>query len=155
MMKTVLTKRGDVKAVRIAGTTISALLPGDIMKDALIEVGIATVDPGCETEWTDGRGPFIHTGEEFWFVLEGELEARVGDELYYLKEGDLLYFDGMKPHTYKNIGKTRVKVFQGCSPPEGVRVDYYEHLSPAQWQEAIERRSKYEKIRIGITRRYE
>jgi len=154
-MKTVFMKKGDAKATRIAGTTISALLPEDIMKDALIEVGITTVEPGCETEWTDGRGPFIHTGEEFWFVLEGELEARVGGEFYHLKEGDFLYFDGMKPHMYKNTGKTQVKVFQGCSPPEGVRVDYYEHLSPREWQEAIERRSKYEKIRIGVTHRYE
>jgi len=154
-MRTVFMKKGESKTIKIGGTTISPLLTEDVMKDALIEVAISTVKPGTETEWTDGKGPFVHTGEEFWYVLEGELEGKVGDESYHLVEGDLLYFDGMKPHKYRNAGKTEVKLFQGCSPPEGVRVDYYEQLSPQEWKEAIERRSKYEKIRIGVSHRYE
>jgi mannose-6-phosphate isomerase-like protein (cupin superfamily) len=154
-MRTVLTKKGESKNIKIGGTTISAMLPEDVIKDALIEVAITTVEPGTETEWTDGRGPFVHTGEEFWYVLKGELEAKVGEESYRLVEGDLLYLDGMKPHMYRNIGKTEAKLFQGCSPPEGIRVDYYEHLDPQEWKEAIERRSRYEKIRIGVTHRHE
>ncbi len=47
-----------------------------------------------------------HKGEEFLFVLEGELEFRCGDDLVVLKEGDSLYFDSSIPHGYRGIGGT-------------------------------------------------
>ncbi len=47
-----------------------------------------------------------HKGEEFLFVLEGELEFRCGDDLVILKEGDSLYFDSSIPHGYRGLGGT-------------------------------------------------
>lgn len=47
-----------------------------------------------------------HKGEEFLFVLEGELEFRCGDDLVVLNEGDSLYFDSSIPHGYRGIGGT-------------------------------------------------
>jgi phosphate butyryltransferase len=40
-----------------------------------------------------------HPGEEFLFVLEGELQVTVGDELHRLEAGDSFYFDSILPHT--------------------------------------------------------
>jgi len=40
-----------------------------------------------------------HPGEEFLFVLEGELQVTVGGELYRLETGDSFYFDSVLPHS--------------------------------------------------------
>lgn len=40
-----------------------------------------------------------HVGEEFIFVLEGEMQYKVGNVEYTLKSGDSLYFDSIEKHT--------------------------------------------------------
>lgn len=45
-----------------------------------------------------------HIGEEFLFVLEGQLEFRCGDEIITLEEGDSLYFESSVPHGYRGLG---------------------------------------------------
>lgn len=47
-----------------------------------------------------------HKGEEFLFVLDGELEFRYGDNLVVLHEGDSLYFDSSTPHGYRGVNGT-------------------------------------------------
>jgi transcriptional regulator with XRE-family HTH domain len=39
-----------------------------------------------------------HKGQELWFILKGEIEARIGDNVYILKEGDSLYFNSGYTH---------------------------------------------------------
>lgn len=39
-----------------------------------------------------------HEGEEFIYVLEGEMKFKVGDIEYWLKPGDSLYFDSTEEH---------------------------------------------------------
>lgn len=39
-----------------------------------------------------------HEGEEFMYVLEGEVEVRYGKEVYVLSEGDTIYYDSIVPH---------------------------------------------------------
>lgn len=41
---------------------------------------------------------FEHSGTEFIYMLEGELEYRVGDEVFILEPGDSLTFRGEIPH---------------------------------------------------------
>ncbi|TDF98343.1 helix-turn-helix domain-containing protein [Paenibacillus piri] len=50
-------------------------------------------------EENDQRNVFSHNGEEFIFVLEGEMRYRVGDIEYTLRPGDSLYFDSVEKHT--------------------------------------------------------
>lgn len=47
-----------------------------------------------------------HKGEEFLFVLDGQLEFQCGDNTIVLDEGDSLYFDSSIPHGYRGIGGT-------------------------------------------------
>jgi transcriptional regulator with XRE-family HTH domain len=47
-----------------------------------------------------------HKGEEFLFVLEGQLEFRCGDNRVVLDEGDSLYFDSSIPHGYRGLKGT-------------------------------------------------
>jgi transcriptional regulator with XRE-family HTH domain len=46
-----------------------------------------------------------HTGAEFLYVLEGELELRHGDRECVLEAGDAAYFDAGTPHSYQCAGK--------------------------------------------------
>jgi len=44
-----------------------------------------------------------HPGEEFLFVLSGELQVTVDGEAYRLEEGDSLYFDSALPHSLSSL----------------------------------------------------
>ena len=48
---------------------------------------------------------FNHKGEEFVFVLEGQLECNYQDETFLLDPGDSLYFDSSFPHAFRAVGK--------------------------------------------------
>jgi len=44
-----------------------------------------------------------HEGEEFMFVLSGQLEVRVGDEVHRLSPGDSIYFDSRVEHSLRAV----------------------------------------------------
>jgi transcriptional regulator with XRE-family HTH domain len=48
--------------------------------------------------------PHVHTGFEFLYVLEGELEIRHSDKQSVLEAGDGVYFDASTPHSYRCVG---------------------------------------------------
>lgn len=39
-----------------------------------------------------------HEGEEFIYVLEGQMELRYGSEVYTLRAGESIYYDSLVPH---------------------------------------------------------
>ncbi len=49
--------------------------------------------------------PLSHEGEEFLYVLEGELDIHVDNEVIRLHPGDSLYFDSSMPHSLQGSGK--------------------------------------------------
>src|SRR5438477_2108797 len=49
---------------------------------------------------------YSHEGEEFLYVLRGELDISLQDEAYRLKPGDSFYFESATPHRWKNPGRT-------------------------------------------------
>ncbi|RAP74331.1 helix-turn-helix domain-containing protein [Paenibacillus montanisoli] len=51
----------------------------------------------------DHRKSFSHHGEEFIFVLEGEMRYTVGASEYKLGPGDSLYFDAIEKHSLSPI----------------------------------------------------
>ncbi len=44
--------------------------------------------------------PHVHTGFEFLYVLDGQLEIRHSDKVNILEPGDGVYFDASTPHSY-------------------------------------------------------
>lgn len=44
-----------------------------------------------------------HRGEEFGYVIEGEIEVQVENDRYLLEEGDTIYFKSTKPHRFHNF----------------------------------------------------
>jgi transcriptional regulator with XRE-family HTH domain len=61
-----------------------------------------TAEPG------GGAGEFIpghmHEGDECGWVLSGNIEVKVGEDTFNLKEGDAIHFSGSKFHGIRNVG---------------------------------------------------
>jgi len=51
-----------------------------------------------------------HDGQEFIFVLEGEMKAQVGEQVEVLKAGDAVYYDSSHPHLVKCAGDKPTKI---------------------------------------------
>jgi DNA-binding transcriptional MerR regulator/quercetin dioxygenase-like cupin family protein len=60
---------------------------------------------------------YAHEGEEFIYVLRGDLEIKVEDAEYRLKPGDSFYFESATPHRWKNPGRHETWVLWVNTPP--------------------------------------
>jgi DNA-binding transcriptional MerR regulator/mannose-6-phosphate isomerase-like protein (cupin superfamily) len=60
---------------------------------------------------------YAHEGEEFLFLLRGELKIAVAGEEYHLKRGDSFYFESATPHHWRNPGRTETWVLWINTPP--------------------------------------
>jgi DNA-binding transcriptional MerR regulator/mannose-6-phosphate isomerase-like protein (cupin superfamily) len=60
---------------------------------------------------------YAHEGEEFLFVLRGELKLALADEEYHLKRGDSFYFESATPHHWRNPGRSETWLLWVNTPP--------------------------------------
>ncbi len=51
-----------------------------------------------------------HEGEEFIYVLEGDIEVEYGMKKYELKQGDSIYYDSIIEHHVHTLGDTNAKI---------------------------------------------
>ena len=59
-----------------------------------MEPFIVDIEPGLQSDYMLSS----HEGEEFIFVLEGEIEINYGKEVYRLAKGDSIYLDSIVLH---------------------------------------------------------
>lgn len=60
-----------------------------------------------------GHSDFVlssHEGEEFVYVLEGEIEIKYGTKTYLLKKNDSIYYDSIVPHHVHSSNGEAAKV---------------------------------------------
>jgi DNA-binding transcriptional MerR regulator/mannose-6-phosphate isomerase-like protein (cupin superfamily) len=60
---------------------------------------------------------YTHDGEEFLYVLRGELHISVAETEYRLKPGDSFYFESATPHRWHNPGRSETRVLWVNTPP--------------------------------------
>jgi DNA-binding transcriptional MerR regulator/quercetin dioxygenase-like cupin family protein len=60
---------------------------------------------------------YAHEGEEFMYVLRGQLSITLEKEEYRLKAGDSFYFESATPHHWKNPGRAETWVLWVNTPP--------------------------------------
>jgi DNA-binding transcriptional MerR regulator/quercetin dioxygenase-like cupin family protein len=60
---------------------------------------------------------YAHEGEEFIFVLSGDLAITLDGQEYRLKPGDSFYFESATPHRWRNPGKRETSVLWVNTPP--------------------------------------
>ena len=65
-----------------------------------------TIEPGQDHDMVEYR----HEGEEFLYVLRGDLEVTVGDNQYHLSAGKSLHFNSATPHMLTNPGAEKTKL---------------------------------------------
>jgi quercetin dioxygenase-like cupin family protein len=60
---------------------------------------------------------YSHEGEEFLYLLRGELTIQLEKQEYRLKAGDSFYFESATPHQWKNTGRKETWVLWVNTPP--------------------------------------
>jgi len=96
--------RGDARTtIELEGGVIWARLTPDQ------EDGIEFLQIRYDVGATSGKKMSHHTGREFGFVLEGELQLDLGFECYTLKAGDSVIFDSTTPHRFTNVGQVPMR----------------------------------------------
>lgn len=122
--KTVPSVAALVKIARALGTSISSLLEQDAWLSTVLTTrekaaeNITSTDKGYSiypfaSEYHDKKmQPFLfvakkeevkphllsHEGEEFIFIIQGEMKMQIGQVEYHLRSGDSLYFNAMQKH---------------------------------------------------------
>jgi transcriptional regulator with XRE-family HTH domain len=61
--------------------------------------------------------PPTYPGEEFGFILKGQLTVTVGEETFVLKAGDSIHYETLQPHSWRNAGDEECVVVWAVSPP--------------------------------------
>jgi transcriptional regulator with XRE-family HTH domain len=91
-------------------TTIATLVPNPGTKK--IDARLAVVAPGGGSE-----GAYHHEGEEFGYLIRGELVLLYNGEIFHLKEGDSFYLHSRIGHEYQNRGREEAVVLWVNHPP--------------------------------------
>ena len=77
-----------------------------------MEPVLLTLEKGAETTID-----MPHEGQEFGYVLEGEIEVHLGNKNFICKKGETFYYTTNKNHYIKNIKTEQAKVIWVSSPP--------------------------------------
>ena len=64
-----------------------------------------------------GSDPMGHPGEEFAYVVIGEVELLLGEAVHPLRQGDAVRFRTETPHSFKNSSPTGIAVVVGAATP--------------------------------------
>ncbi len=84
------------------GYEYESLAPGK--KDRKMEPFIVTLHPAASDELS------VHDGQEFIYVLEGEMEAVVGETREVLRPGDAIYYDSTSSHMVRAYGDRPARI---------------------------------------------
>jgi transcriptional regulator with XRE-family HTH domain len=72
------------------------LMLAETLKDLVMEAVILDIEPGAQ------RAMVSTDAMEFKYLLEGELQYHIEDEVIHLQAGDVLYYDGRQMHVPRN-----------------------------------------------------
>jgi DNA-binding transcriptional MerR regulator/mannose-6-phosphate isomerase-like protein (cupin superfamily) len=104
---------------RVRPAERKVLQAGDGVKMELLAWGNTVMEPHLfriAPEASSGEA-YTHDGEEFIYVLRGELQITLNDEPYCLKVGDSFYFESATPHRWRNPGRKETLVLWINTPP--------------------------------------
>ncbi|HOV90032.1 MAG TPA: XRE family transcriptional regulator [Syntrophorhabdaceae bacterium] len=63
------------------------------------------------------HGMYSHDGEEFGYIIQGQMDLILNDKIFTIKEGESFYFSSKIPHNWGNSGDKDVIVLWVITPP--------------------------------------
>ena len=103
-------KKNDYFQKEENGYNITWLVPNAQKNE--MEPILITLNSNSETQID-----YPHEGQEFGYVLEGELLLIIDNKKYKVKEGETFYYDSNKNHYLRNVKDKICKVIWVSSPP--------------------------------------
>jgi transcriptional regulator with XRE-family HTH domain len=97
-----VSRYGSQKTIRY-GYSYESLAPEK--RERNMEPFLVTLEPTSENEPSSA-----HDGEEFIFVLEGEVEILLGDHKEILSPEDSIYYDSTMPHRVRSLGDRSARI---------------------------------------------
>ncbi len=82
-------------------------------KNRFMEPFLVTLEPATKKD----RNAYSHEGEEFIFVLEGEMEVTLEDHTDVLHPGDCIYFDSKLRHRVECVGNKETRILAVIHAP--------------------------------------
>lgn len=76
-----------------------------------LQASIINIPPGH-----DSGKVYCHYGDEYIYVIEGEVEVLLDEEVYRLSEGDIIYYPSHIPHKWVNVGNTMARILSTSTP---------------------------------------
>jgi mannose-6-phosphate isomerase-like protein (cupin superfamily) len=101
---------GDGERIWIVGDTMTFKATGESTGGRLVLLENLTAPGG-------GPPPHIHSREdEFFFVLDGTFEIRIGDRLHAVGPGGFAYVRRGTVHNFRNTAETPSRILIGFTP---------------------------------------
>ena len=101
---------GDGERIWIVGDTMTLKATADSTGGSLVLLENLTAPGG-------GPPPHVHTrDDEFFFVLDGTFEIRIGDEVHALGAGGFAYVPRGTVHNFRNTADTPSRILVGFTP---------------------------------------
>jgi quercetin dioxygenase-like cupin family protein len=101
---------GDGERMWIVGDTMTFKATGESTGEKLVLLENLTAPGG-------GPPPHIHAHEdEFFYVLDGTFEIRIGDEVHDLEPGGFAYVRRGTVHNFRNSARTPSRILVGFTP---------------------------------------
>ncbi|HUE45494.1 MAG TPA: cupin domain-containing protein [Aestuariivirgaceae bacterium] len=105
-------RAGQARVLPTLGPGLAVMQLSSI-PNALMSCQITVVQPGAGSQ-----GSYCHEGEEFIYVLEGTFSISIdGEEPYELAEGDTIYFESRRHHSWWNPGAAETRILWVNTPP--------------------------------------
>ncbi|MCP4566088.1 MAG: cupin domain-containing protein [FCB group bacterium] len=87
------------------------LVPGST--NNLMDPILITLEPGESLPAEEA-----HNGEEFGYVLSGQMVVKFGKKSHHLRKDDCFYFEAFKPHQFMNRGRNKSTIIWVMTPPQ-------------------------------------
>jgi transcriptional regulator with XRE-family HTH domain len=108
----IIVRREERKHVESPGEGMDVFLLSPDTKHKMMPVVEEFQPGGAMREYSS------HEGEEFLFVLQGEIEVSIeGREPFVLRHGDSAYYSAEVPHRFRNAGEGVALLFAVVTPP--------------------------------------
>src|SRR3712207_1263608 len=101
---------GDGERIWIVGDTMTLKATAETTGGSLVLLENLTAPGG-------GPPPHVHTREdEFWYVLSGTFEIRLGDEVHAVGPGGFAYAPRGTFHNFRSTAETPSRILVGFTP---------------------------------------